>query len=109
MSLSTADSDKLLDLGKRYCMLNIALEKHFWRTESRKLFQSQTFKHHWMLHSLALAKGINPRHTWCYSGELYEQLQDAFEIMSKGTWASLKPAQLHGEICFGSVCREKCP
>lgn len=70
-SLCSEDGEKLLDMGKRYCMLNVALERHFWNTDSRKLFQSGTFKHHWMLHALQLARHISPKRTWCYSGETY--------------------------------------
>lgn len=35
------------------------------------MFQSGTFKSHWLLHAVKLAKFINPRYTWAYSGESY--------------------------------------
>ena len=56
---------------KTYSVCMVALQNHYWNQENRKLFQADTFKGHWMLHSAELAQYINPRWTWCYSGESF--------------------------------------
>ena len=56
---------------KTYAVCMVALQNHYWNQENRKLFQADTFKGHWMLHSAELAQYINPRWTWCYSGESF--------------------------------------
>lgn len=62
---------RLWECGRQYVVLNTALQKWYETNQGKKMFQSQTFKHHWMLHSLQLAKYINPAHVWCYSGESF--------------------------------------
>ena len=61
----------LCDAANKYCICVVALENHFQRIEDRKLFQSGTFKQHWLLQAVQLSKYVNPRHTWCYSGESF--------------------------------------
>lgn len=69
-NLSPPVFEELWKNAVNYVITNAALWKHF-QEENRCLFQSGTFKSHWLLHAVKLAKFINPRYTWAYSGESY--------------------------------------
>eukprot|EP00438_Fugacium_kawagutii_P000467 Skav217120 [mRNA] locus=scaffold783:187732:188169:+ [translate_table: standard] len=62
---------ELWEKGRQYVILNAALQKWYQEKKGHKLFQTATFKHHWLLHSLQLAKYISPAQVWCYSGESF--------------------------------------
>ena len=68
--LTPAQSVELWSQAKKYIVCNTALCAHFEK-EGRQLFQTGTFKAHWMLHAVKLSIFINPRHTMCYSGESF--------------------------------------
>lgn len=64
-------AEQLVKAGQQYLVFNNALQKWFETKRGKKLFQGATFKHHWLLHSLQLAKCIHPAKIWCYSGESF--------------------------------------
>jgi hypothetical protein len=71
MALPREAAASLWKMAKQYHVCTVALERQFWSEESRCLFQSGTFKGHWLLHGVAMAGSINPRRSWCYSGESF--------------------------------------
>jgi len=64
------DKQELVALANRYAICTAALCNHFEK-ETRKLFQSGTFKSNWLKHAVLMSDSLNPRHTWCFSGESY--------------------------------------
>ncbi len=62
-------AEQMLFTGK--CMLQCctALNKSY--LNKGHLAFHLTFKHHWLVHGLQLARYLSPRHTWTYSGEDY--------------------------------------
>ena len=64
-------AEELLNCTRNYYMCNLALEKYFREQKGQCLFKYGTFKHHWLLHLVKMAKFIHPAHTHCYSGESF--------------------------------------
>ena len=69
--LSAGEYRKFLEYTKTYSVCTLALQQYFWDNECRRLFQSGTFKGHWLLHIAQLSQYVHPRLLWCYSGESF--------------------------------------
>ncbi len=61
-------SAKLATMAREYNTLTVALQSHF-RGKGLCLFQTGTYKSHWLYHSFLESNSISPRQVWCYSGE----------------------------------------
>lgn len=69
-NVPVSEKQELVALANRYAICTAALRNHFEK-ETRKLFQSGTFKSNWLKHAILMSDSLNPRHTWCFSGESY--------------------------------------
>ena len=69
-ALDLEHRNKLCQACLNYFTCNLALFRHY-SAKGMKLFQSGTFKHHWLDHSCKLSHRINPLHVSCYSGESF--------------------------------------
>jgi hypothetical protein len=68
---SATSAAELLQAGQQMLQCTALLQKR--HLEEGRLLYQQTFKCHWLLHSLETACWINPRKVWAYSGEDYMQ------------------------------------
>lgn len=64
-------SKELVECLTNYQTILVALENAYWKQKGLKLFQSGTFKGHWLLHGVAESNHCNPLHLSCYSGESF--------------------------------------
>ena len=69
-ALPESASKELAECLTKYLTLHVALESHYSK-QGLKLFQSGTFKGHWLLHGVAESIHCNPLHLSCYSGESF--------------------------------------
>lgn len=89
--LPAAEAHEFESAALKMMVCNFALCKHF-ESKGKKLFQANTFKHHWLLHAVKLAKYINPVHVDCYAGESF-----------MNTMKTLMYAQLAGRKSLSSM------
>lgn len=64
-------SKELVECLTNYQTILVALENAYWKQKGLKLFQSGTFKGHWLLHGVAESNHCHPLHLSCYSGESF--------------------------------------
>ena len=69
-TVSLIEKEHLIELANTYAVCTTVLNNHF-NSQNRKLFQCGTFKAHWLKHAILMSDYLNPRHTWCFSGETY--------------------------------------
>jgi len=89
--IPATEAGELESAALKMVVCNFALCQHF-AAEGKCLFQANTFKHHWLLHAVKLAKYINPKHVDCYSGESF-----------MSTMKTLMHAQLRGRRSLSSM------
>ena len=90
--LPATEAGELERAALNMMVCNFALCEHFKAAEGKCLLQANTFKHHWLLHAVKLAKYINPLHVDCYSGESF-----------MSTMKTLMHAQLRGRRSLSSL------
>ena len=89
--IPASEAEELWRVSLTMMTCNYALRTHY-AALGKCLFQADTFKHHWLLHSVKLAKYINPVHVNCYSGETF-----------MSTMKTLMHAQLAGRRSLSSM------
>ena len=89
--LPAAEARELESAALKMMVCNFALCEHF-ASKGKPLFQANTFKHHWLLHTVKLAMYINPLHVDCYAGESFMR-----------TMKTLMHAQLAGRKSLSSM------
>ena len=86
----------LCDAANKYCICVVALENHFQRIEDRKLFQSGTFKQHWLLHAVQIEQVREPEaHLVLFWRIIYVHVQSSHAIVFERSWLITITAQVH--------------
>ena len=101
-------SQELVECLTNYETILVALESEYWKQKGLKLFQSGTFKGHWLLHGVAESNHCNPLHLSCYSGESFMHtcsLQATYAVLPNWKECLEFMPHIFGKICKGSVLR----